>query len=104
MANAQLPQLTAPQVCKLFGITNMTLWNWRQGTTKMKPLPEAKPNKQNGFKYTLRFNQKTLLAWAERNHVELKMPIEQVLTEVKQGKPGPKSRSITAAPRKQDKS
>jgi hypothetical protein len=104
MANAQLQQLTAPQVCKLFGITNTTLWNWRQGTTKMKPLPEAKATKQNGFKYALRFNQKTLLAWSERNHIELKMPVEQVLTEVKQGKPGPKSRSTPVEPRKQDKS
>ena len=89
-------QLTAPQVCKLLGISNMTLFSWRQGNTKKAPLPTAKPKKvTEGGRALLRFNQASVLAWAKKHHVELAMPIEQVLTEVKQGKPGPKSRSST---------
>lgn len=89
----QPTQLTGPQVCRLFGISNMTLWNWRQGTTRMTPLPTATPRKATEGKNHLRFNVKGVLAWAKKHHIELVATVEQV-AEVKQGKPGPKARQV----------
>ena len=89
-------QLTAPQVCRLFGISNMTLFSWRQGNKHKSPLPVAKAKIKEG-RATLRFNQASTLAWAKKHDVEIAVPVEQVLTEVKQGKPGPKPRQASVS-------
>lgn len=94
MATAKLPQLTAKQVCQVFGISNMTLWSWRQGTRTLTPMPVATPSKATEGRATLRFNAAGIKAWAKKHGVVMVMTPEQALDDSakEQSKPGPKQR------------
>lgn len=98
-ATSRPSQLSSVQVCAVFGISNMTLWNWRKGTKTMAPLPEAKP-RSGTQKPLLRFNVASVLAWAKKHNVIIAKTPEQVLAGKAEvaaaSKPGPKPRSSKA--------
>jgi hypothetical protein len=94
MATTKLPQLTSGQVCQVFGVSSMTLWNWRQGTKSLAPLPVATPKKATEGRQVLRYNPVGLLAWAKKHGVVVAKTPEQVLAgaTAAASKPGPKQR------------
>lgn len=87
-------QLTGPQVCRMFGITNMTLWNWRQGTKSVTPLPTLKPKKVSERPRVF-YGASATLAWAKRNNIAVVESVEQVLKQPATGRPGPKPKQPT---------
>ena len=101
MTTAQI--LTTTQVTRMFGVTPMTIWNWRQGngvTTPLVPMAQkvnkgAAPNPRARVLYTV----PKVLQFAKKNNLIVAVQPDQ-LTETKavavEQKRGPKPRSTTA--------
>lgn len=88
----QAQRLTTPQVCAMFGVTSLTILNWRKGTPTRKPLPTAKPSKHEPPN-AVRFDQSKVEAWAKRHDIEI---IAQPAPEAGGRKRGPKPRKPTS--------
>lgn len=82
-------RLTVPEVCSMFGVTQLTLLNWRKGTKRRPPLPTLKPLKSEPPN-AVRFSQSQALQWAKKNGVELAAPEPKVAA--KSARRGPKSK------------
>lgn len=95
---AKTIQLTSAQAAKVFGVSSMTLWNWRQGTRSMAPLPTIKSKKATA-KPAVFFGVASLKSWAKKHGVVIAQAPEDVLASAPEAsissRPGPKPRQAT---------
>lgn len=87
-------QLNTAQACLVFGVSSMTLHNWRKGTQTLAPLPVIAKEAELG---RIRYNPSVLKTWASKNKVIIARTPEEVLaagSTKSQGKPGPKPRQV----------
>lgn len=78
-------------VMSLFGVSHMTVYQWRKGTARKTPLPAIE--KRVGARLTVEFTEKTLRKWARENNVPFTIDPSQYEKKQGVGKPGPKTRS-----------
>jgi hypothetical protein len=86
-----MTQLNTSHICRLFGVSTMTVWQWRQGTKMRAPLPVA-ATKKNQTKPEIRFNARSVLAWAKKHQLDLAESVDSVLESAPVRKSGPKPR------------
>jgi len=80
--------LNTHQVAAAFGVTTMTLANWRKGSPKRSPLPTAKQPK-NAQPLSIWYAPSALKVWAKKNGIEVPKSLD-TLTTPTPTKPGPK--------------
>lgn len=73
----------------VFGVTSMTVHNWRKGSVTREPLPVDEKSLENG---DVRFHPTITARWAKRNDVLMAKLIGDV-TLAGFTRPGPKPRS-----------
>lgn len=86
--------LGTADLCTMFGVGVMTVYNWRKGSTRISPLP-CKTKVKGEKRHKVYFLRSQVISWAKRNHItlavdlELSAPSAKVdLAEVKVTKPG----------------
>lgn len=89
--------LNTADLCRVFGVTPMTIYLWRQGTaSKHSKLPVV-VGKRVGR--AVLFRPSAVLTWAQKNGVEVQVDPVAILAE-KEGserpRPGPKPRLAEA--------
>jgi hypothetical protein len=77
----------------MFGVSTMTVWQWRQGTKKRAPLPTAAPSKK-ATKPEVRFNTRSVIAWAKKHQLDLVESLDSVLAYPPVNKSGPKPKKL----------
>ncbi len=81
-------KLTTRDLEVVFGVTTMTVHNWRKGSATKEPLPVIKEDLEKG---QVRFAPKITASWAKKNGVTMVSPIDQAEPGLFT-KPGPKPR------------
>lgn len=85
MSTARLARrLTTRDLTEAFGVTLMTIANWKAGTPTRTPLPFVKEGR------AVRFNAAKVRRWAEANGIAF--ADEKALEGTASRKPGPKPR------------
>ena len=87
-------QLNSNQVAAMFGVSNMSVFNWRKGTKAMTPLPTA-ATKSTLSRPKVLFNLSAVLTWAKKHGVVVVTPPEELISKsapTTANKPGPKVR------------
>lgn len=90
-----LTKINTPQAAAVFGVTTMTLANWRKGSPQRTKLPTTTPpagSNPNSVWYKV----SDLKAWSKKNGID--MGGVDHLEPVVPAKPGPKPRKVEAAP------
>ena len=59
--------LTVTALCKAFGVTRVTIWNWRCRGFDSLPCISIPGDKRSA----IRFKREDVIAWAKRNEKEL---------------------------------
>lgn len=73
-------ELTVRQVQKLFGVTLMTVTNWRAGKNGRTPLPfHTKPRGEQ--RHLVFFKQGEVTKWARRNGIEMVLSPKDLLRQ-----------------------
>ena len=91
--------LNSNQVAAMFGVSVVTIYHWRQGTSKVSALPTAAVKYTGKAKPPVRFLPSQVAAWAKKNRMVVVDPT-QVPAESAVAKPGPKPRPVTSEPAK----
>lgn len=95
-ANLSIAQVTAG-----FGITGLTLLNWRKGTATKEKLPHLAKTTPGG-RVSIAFEEAKVRAWAKKHGLEFKLAEAGAAAE--SAKPGPKAKADkTSKPAKADK-
>lgn len=80
---AKATRLTTKDLLAAFGVTPMTIANWRKGTPTRTPLPSEKQGR------SVNYRRDRIERWADKNGVPLLDPLA-LLGSAGRGKPGPK--------------
>lgn len=100
MSTTTNQKLSIKQLQIVFGISHMTAYAWRQGTTTKDPLPAAPLTKTEEAmtRPPITFTVKAVRAWAKKNGVPFAKDPEVVLAQKSgPGKSGPKAKTKPAA-------
>jgi hypothetical protein len=90
---AKPPVLNTKQVMTTFGVSQMTVHNWRRGSARRAPLPSFMPNWPANSRPGFRVSD--VKRWARQNGIEVLNDPLQVLAESAAAppvRPGPKPR------------
>lgn len=74
-------KLTTKDLTDVFGVTPMTIFNWRRGTPTREPLPAENEGRR------VFYRPARLKAWAKRHGIPLLRSLDE---STARGKPGPK--------------
>ena len=77
--------LTSKNLQTVFGVTAMTIHNWRKGSKKVTALPSIPSDSR-----AVGFSVAAVKKWAATNGINMLVPPEVVVGEDR-GKPGPKT-------------
>lgn len=88
--------LTIPQVASMFGVTPVTIFNWRKGTRTLSPMPTVAP-KSDDKRQAVGFALKDLKTWAKKHGLIFKELEASPLTQPA-SKAGPKPRAKAEVP------
>lgn len=78
------PLLNTKQVMAVFGVSDMTVFNWRHGTASKKPLPTVlKPVGASGVRQLVGFKPSAIKRWAAQHAVHLdEKKLEKVVNKL----------------------
>lgn len=94
MSTTTLTKINTHQAAAVFGVTPMTLANWRKGSPQRTKLPTTTP--PNGSNpNSVWYKVSDLKAWSKKNGIA--MGDVTHLEHVTPAKPGPKPRKVAAA-------
>lgn len=65
----RMEELSIKDLMKMFGVTLMTITNWRKGSTRITPLPTE--TRARGSRNQVYFTKEKVLAWAKENEINL---------------------------------
>ena len=91
--------LNSNQLAAMFGVSVVTIYHWRKGTSKVSALPTATVKYTGKAKPPVRFLPNQVAAWAKKNRIVVVDPT-QVPADRAASKPGPKPRPVTSEPAK----
>ena len=91
--------LNSNQLAAMFGVSVVTIYHWRKGTSKVTALPTAAVKYTGKAKPPVRFLPSQVAAWAKKNRIVVVDPT-QAPAESAVAKPGPKPRPVTSEPAK----
>ena len=91
--------LNSNQMAAMFGVSVVTIYHWRKGTSKVTALPTAAVKYTGKAKPPVRFLPSQVAAWAKKNRIVVVDPT-QAPAESAVAKPGPKPRPVTSEPAK----
>ncbi len=80
----KMTRLTTKDLLAAFGVTPMTIANWRAGTPTRTPLPYEKQGR------AVNYRSDRIQKWADKNGVPIPDPLA-LLGGAGRGKPGPKA-------------
>lgn len=92
-------KINSQQVQALFGVSHVTVYNWRKGGTRTAPLPTAKLSKADALKIKppVTFLLNAVLTWAKKHGIDTDRQVLEKLSvgEDSANKPGPKPKIKT---------
>jgi hypothetical protein len=91
--------LSPKQVQQVFGVSHMTVFSWRQGNSKVTPLPcVTKPRVKGGKAHSVTITPAALSSWAKKNGIPIVVDPSTLLADP-DVKPGPKPRVADPEPK-----